>query len=136
MGEDFEFNCRLFVHSKKDIQQLRESIVGISSGIIIGSSIETDYMHIKLSKWNGFDPDRINEHRGFLHYKYSAEIDSISDFYENKGPVNPEVFCEQLCNIIKELREQGDLVVASSDYEDVVVEKTGWNWSESTPVHP
>lgn len=136
MYEDFEFNCRLFIHSEKDIQELRKSLSDALCGAVVGSSIETDCMHVKLSKWDGFDNKKIRDYKGFLCYRYSAEVDAIHEIYGDKPQASPEEFCEQLCGLIKYLRENGELVVVASDFDELVVEKTGWNWSESTPEHP
>ena len=45
-------------------------------------------------------------------------------------------YVEILCNVIIKLREKGCQVVASCDFEHIIVEKTGWNWTETTPEHP
>ena len=136
MHEEFEFYCRLYVHSEKDIVELRESVVEILNGVRELSSIETNVMHLKLVKWEGFNAEKIKDEEGFLYYRYTAEVNPIHEIYVDRREVDQVEYCDSVCGLIKRLRERGALVVAACDFDDLVVEKTGWNWSESTPVHP
>jgi len=82
-------------------------------------------------------PDKIHEHAGFIYYPYVAIVDPYADIkVQGSEPFDTEVYLDILCHVITKLRENGAIVVASCEYENLIVEKTGWNWSEDTPNAP
>jgi hypothetical protein len=76
----------------------------------------------------------MNDKGGYVFYPFTAEITPSVEL--EIIPFEPEKYFDLVCQIIRELRRHGDFVVASSEYENLIVKKTGWNWSEETPVHP
>ncbi len=134
MPEDFY--CRLYVKSDEDEDTLRKKIARYFGGQVVMRSISDEHVHMKLSRNNFYAPDLVNEHGGFVYYPYTAEVHPRHEIVEDIKPVDPEIYLDLVCHIISELRKSGDLVVASCGYEDLVAERTGWNWSEATPNHP
>ena len=45
-------------------------------------------------------------------------------------------FKERVAQFIIFLRKHWPYVVASCDFEDFIIEKTGWNWTEEEPLPP
>ena len=45
-------------------------------------------------------------------------------------------FKEKVARFIIFLRKHWPYVVASCDFEDFIIEKTGWNWTEEKPLQP
>lgn len=45
-------------------------------------------------------------------------------------------FKERVAQLIIFLRKRWPYVVASCDFEDFIIEKTGWNWTEEEPLPP
>jgi len=45
-------------------------------------------------------------------------------------------FKEKVAQFIIFLRKHWPYVVASCDFEDIIIEKTGWNWTEEKPLPP
>ncbi|WP_313459561.1 hypothetical protein [Achromobacter sp.] len=41
-----------------------------------------------------------------------------------------------ISNLIVWLRERSEFVIASCDFEEFIVESTGWNWTPETPFPP
>ncbi len=56
----------------------------------------------------------------------------IGDENEDEDFDKPE-FEKVIIDLISELRKQCEYVVASCNFEQLVIEKTGWNWTESHP---
>jgi len=39
-------------------------------------------------------------------------------------------------SLVKRLREEGRFVVASCEFEELIVSETGWNWTAESPLPP
>jgi len=63
--------------------------------------------------------------------RYYVEIDTDSDVM-----VTEDAFRLGVWKMIVWLRERAIFVVASCDFEDYVVEITGWNWTPEQPLPP
>lgn len=62
---------------------------------------------------------------------WTAEVDT-----EANEAVSFEVFQIGMVEMIRGLRARGMRVTASCDFEDIVAQETGWNWSVDTPEPP
>jgi len=63
--------------------------------------------------------------------RYYAEIDS-----DPEGVADEASFNKSISDLIVWLRQKYDFVVASCDFEDYIIETTGWNWTPEQPVPP
>ena len=131
-----ELYCRLYVNSVSDEATLLQKIAKYIGGNVAMRSVSDAIMHIRLSKNDTYLPNSISNRDEFVQYPYTAEVHPSHEIFEHIEPVEPGTYIDLVCEIITKLRQSGDLVVASCDYEDLIVEKTGWNWSEKTPRHP
>lgn len=137
MCEDIELYSRLFVHSALDFVEVKSEIArAAGDAVLVSSRILTDLMYINVMRWDLYDEGRVAEHRGFMHYRYSCEVHPVHEMIEDAPIVDQEQYCESVCDLIKQLRNNGMLVAIECDFHDLVVERTGWNWNEKTPVHP
>jgi hypothetical protein len=131
-----ELYCRLYVNSVDDEDALRRRIAEYFGGTVAMRNIYDEFLHIRLSKNDTYSSNSLNDHGGFVHFPYTAEVHPRHEIVEDIEPVDTEIYLDLVCHIIKELRKSDAQVVASCDYEDLIAEKTGWNWSEKTPHHP
>jgi len=63
--------------------------------------------------------------------RYYIEIDS-----DPSGLSNEDDFNGSLSKLVIWLRLRFNFVVASCDFEDYIVEVTGWNWTSEHPLQP
>lgn len=63
---------------------------------------------------------------------YPTEVEYYVEVNSTKN-CQPTDFQYGVVQLIIELRKYYPYVVASCDFEDFVIEKTGWNWTEKTP---
>lgn len=63
--------------------------------------------------------------------RFYVEIDSDSDC-----GLSLEGFQSGVADLIVRLRGYCDYVVASCDFEEYVIERTGWNWTIESPLPP
>lgn len=136
--------CRLYIQFDGTLNILRKNITSYFGGSISIGSVFDEYVSINVMKNDGFLPDKIHEHAGFVYYPYTAEVEptlAIMTPYAAMAKrkwktIDTEIYWDVLCYVIRKLRENGAIVVASCEYENLIAEKTGWNWSEDTPNAP
>ncbi|MCH2075245.1 MAG: hypothetical protein MK130_10430 [Puniceicoccaceae bacterium] len=126
----FDPYCRLYLQSPLEKAELLKQCAHSVGGTVSGSVLENELLVFDLKSNDDFDEDRFTAENRFVFAKYTAEIEGI-DF-----EVSEDDFIDTLCKLIVALRASGILVSASCDFEETVVEKTGWNWTESSPHHP
>lgn len=136
MMENDDLNCSLYLNSPLSSDVLREHIAAAFGGKIAGRTVLDEYLQIYLTKNEDFEPSRVGEHGGFVFYPYRAEVSPSYGMKDNVSLSEKEIYLDLLVHTIVKLRELGAQVVASCDYEGLIAEKTGWNWSEKTPHHP
>lgn len=65
--------------------------------------------------------------RSRYYIEIDAELDAGGD--EDKFKIG-------ISNLIVWLRERSEFVIASCDFEDFIIERTGWNWTPDSPFPP
>jgi len=128
--------CRLYILSEDalDVVQSRAaSIFGVEHDHF---EMRSTYLSASIMKNEDFSEDKLAEHGGFVFYPYTAEVDPVDQIVPDTQKVDAHEFLDDLSRLIVELRSAGYSVVASCSYEEEIAEKTGWNWSVSTPNHP
>ncbi len=128
--------CSLYVKSPEDQDVVRAVIANAFGGKIARRSVLDEYLEVYFTNNEDFLPDQMNKKGGFVYYPYRAEIQPSYGMKDGVTSEFQEIFLDLLSQVIIELRKSGAQVVASCGYEDVITEKTGWNWSVSTPDHP
>ena len=63
--------------------------------------------------------------------RYYVEIEPALDRHSEKL-----TFDFAIAQLVRSLRKDCDYVVASCDFEDYIVEQTGWNWGPDNPLPP
>lgn len=63
--------------------------------------------------------------------RYYIEIDVEPDAGVGQGE-----FEMGISNLIVWLRERSEFVIASCDFEEFIIESTGWNWTSENPYPP
>ncbi|WP_434644474.1 hypothetical protein [Achromobacter piechaudii] len=78
-------------------------------------------------------PDATPESRAFPidRSRYYIEIDAELD-----AGGGEDKFKIGISNLIVWLRERSECVIASCDFEDLIIERTGWNWTLESPFPP
>ena len=128
--------CRLYIDSVCEEEALRREIADIVDGATRLRAVENSIISINCKKNEAASDSASKEFGGFVHYPFLAELQPIHEVVDGHETVEAEVFLSLLVHLIKELRNSGALVVAACGYEDLIAERTGWNWSEATPHHP
>ena len=122
------YYCKLYVDSDEEIKSL-ESALGEASAEIF-AEISVEY------------PVFENEDFDFRsREKVPYDFIECSRYYVELGTVEripdqlPD-FQSGVAALVKNLREGGRFVTASCDFEDVVADATGWNWTKRKPEPP
>lgn len=136
MPEAREFYCGLYVNSAESREALRSQIAEAVGGKMYLCRVYNEHIDLELVKNEVHDPQRMGEHAGFLYYPHRAEILPKADDHEEIDAEDQAIYKDMLVRVIIALRKSGAQVVAACDFEDLIVERTGWNWSETTPHHP
>lgn len=124
--------CRLYVNQVDEKALLRE-LSQVLKGTVQGRSVFNEVIDFSWSKnTHVFDTSQAE----FMCYPSTFEVTPRSEITGQDAPNDPQAFVNYLLQAIVEIRKSGAEVVASCEYEDLIAEKTGWNWSASTPVHP
>ena len=137
--------CRLYIQSNHSEDELNDIIANIIGGKKQMFSIVNDVMIIDVRKNDYFETNRSDEEEGFVNSRNTAEIfpvrdervfeETLLDPVDEEGVEDKDTFLEGVFHLIMELRKHA-IVVAACEYEDLIVERTGWNWSKSTPIPP
>jgi hypothetical protein len=136
MSNEFELYCRIYILSCDKIEELLRRISFIINGNISSSTISNNLIHLILLKNVYYNQHKIQDHAGFIHYPFTAEINPNFEISEVGSVEVPNDYLRTLFVLITRLRSHGDLVVASCGFEELIETETGWNWSEDTPKHP
>jgi|GEM_PF-4332749 len=151
----FDPYCRLFLHADVSHSELMSHCRSLLGGFASGRRLTTPLLDVYLKESENFDEERFKVEKRFVFARYTAEVDarctpeqlstryttgSDTRYTADPDPVEPDVdenaFVDCVCQLISGLRRLGVLVVASCDFEEKVIEKTGWNWTFSSREHP
>jgi hypothetical protein len=117
----FDPYCRLYLHTTVDLSELLARCGRLSDGSVSSCSTETPVFSLDLKENDDFDEGRFNSEKRFVFARYTAEVSGT------ESDIDEHVFVRAVCGLISGLRTSGVQVVASCEFEDQVVEQTGWN---------
>lgn len=122
------YYCKLYIDSSEERPELQE---------IIDRRLKEYFQEIEV------------EAPVFDNENFTGETDHRSQFYPiERSRFYVEVdsectrndliaeFQQGIARLVQWLREGGRFVVASCEFEDLIVSETGWNWTPETPVPP
>lgn len=138
--------CKLYIDTNLDIQDTKRIIDDATSEIYSNFKELEEESRYFYEEQNSKIPYISNSiHRNENHdssipvgmkpcgvtAKFYVEVDDEYD--DRDDDEDTEIFVKMTIEIIKILRKNLEYVVASCEFEDKVVEETGWNWTEETP---
>lgn len=126
----FDPYCRLYIHSEKEFTAILGESARLLNGVADGSSVDSGGGYLMLKINDDFDEASFRSEKRFVFAKYTAELEGVG------AEVNEESFIRSTCKLITGLRNFGVMVSASCDFEDQIVEYTGWNWTDGGRDHP
>lgn len=122
------FYCKLYIDTDEDIDDLDAELNRLRVSVFEGVAVEAP-----LYRNENFD--------AVAREKSPYEFIESSRFYAEVGTI--EEVPEQLASfqsgvaaLVSNLREGGRFVTASCDFEDLIADETGWNWTEDQPEPP
>ena len=80
---------------------------------------------------DGFVPSRLGDYDCIEDACYSVEIDA-----DEEEPGRLADFIAGVGSLVMSLRARGWVVTVSSDFEEEITNRTGWNWTEAAPNPP
>lgn len=120
--------CKIYIEAECSKAELK-SYVMANLGEIFG---EVNDVHVFVDKNDSTEFER-REPRAIVSPAIRAthymEIDT-------KAATETLEFKKGIAQLIIFLRKRWPYVVASCDFEDFIIEKTGWNWTEEKPLPP
>ncbi|MEM7790420.1 MAG: hypothetical protein AAF546_03370 [Verrucomicrobiota bacterium] len=126
----FEPYCRLYFQANVELSELLSKCAELLNGSLNGRTVQNALLYLTAKENDDFDEGRFRLEKRFVFARYTAELEGLDlDVDEDK-------FVQVVCDLVSSLRDYGIQVAASCEFEDRVIEKTGWNWSESSPDHP
>jgi hypothetical protein len=132
----FDLYCRLYMHGVNDEDLLRRMIAEQIEGVVSGASVANGIIYCRVFASDSFDLSKVNEDRGFLYYQYTAEVSPLDEIYDECAEVSTDAYLEMLTGLICHLRGSGVKVVAACEFDEHIVQATGWNWTDNSPHHP
>ncbi len=79
----------------------------------------------------GFRLHRLGAYDCIEDARYYVEVDA-----DEEPPERRADFISAVVSLVTSLRARGWIVTVSSDFEDEIVERTGWNWTREAPNPP
>lgn len=126
----------MYVDSEKSYEDLKKQVSIVINGKTLKGYVVSEFMEIDFTINDDFDSSKVNLDDGFLYYAYKLYISGGYVLKDDFSNYNKERYVDDLIGIILNVREDGDRVVVSCLYEDLIAERTGWNWTASNPIHP
>jgi len=123
--------CRLYVQCDLTKSELRDVFAASVGGQIAGFSVESSFLRARIRDNKDYDIERFNSERRFVFSRYTVEVEPLEE-----TTINANVYIDHVCSLVSDLRKAGALVSVSCEYEDVILQKTGWNWREDCRDHP
>jgi len=120
--------CKLYVHSDAD-EDVMDSIFDAGVDLFL-----TPYAIVGLIFRNEsyiFDANPEADTYALDRSRYYAELGVDPD-----ADVSEEKFKSCVSNLIVWLRARTECVIASCEFEDYVIQTTGWNWTPEQPLPP
>ena len=120
--------CEVYIDTDEHLDQIERSVDEARQAAFHDMKVEA-----VVYENDNFDPSA--RQRSPYHFieasRYYAEIG-----IEDEPPEQVSDFQSGVAALVKELRAGGRFVTASCDFEDVVADLTGWNWTKAQPEPP
>ena len=122
------YYCKIYVDTEDDIGKLEAALADAAGDAF--ADIRVEY---PVYDNENFDPAS--------QAKVPYEFIECSRYYIELGtleqvPGQLADFQSGVATLVRSLRDEGRFVTASCDFEDVIADATGWNWTESNPEPP
>jgi len=127
----FELYCRLYIQSELSKEELKDLFATFLNGTMSGFSVANSSLLADVRENCHYNSQRLHDEQRFVFSRYTAEVEPLES-----ECVDSDVYIECVCDLISKLRRSGVLVTASCEFEEIVSEKTGWNWTETSREHP
>ena len=128
----FDLYCRLYIQSDVTKAELSDVFVRCANGAIESATIEpAPFLRANIRDNKDYDIERFNAEKRFVFARYTVELEPLEETTTDSA-----TYIDHVCTLVSCLRESGALVSASCEYEDVIWQKTGWNWREDCRDHP
>lgn len=128
--------CRLYIETELNVYNVRRLIADFMGLSVDGEYIISNDYLIRYNQSEDSKPELINTIDGFLYYKQTAWLELLNDDPKRINKKLIDEFIIAVCNLINYLRNEGIKVVSAGGFDDVIADRTGWNWTEKTPIHP
>ena len=122
------YYCKLYIDTDEDEGNLELALAEAAASTF--ADVRVEY---PVYPNDDFDPrSRVRMPYDFIQCsRYYVELGTLEQVADQLSD-----FQSGVAALVKRLREDGRIVTASCDFEEVIADATGWNWSESTPEPP
>jgi len=122
------YYCKIYVDTDDDIEKLQTALDDAVAEAIVGIRVE-----YPAYENENFDPGSGNNvpYDFIERSRYYVDLGTIEQV-----PDQLPAFQSGVATVVKHLRAEGRFVTASCDFEDVIADATGWNWTEDKPEPP
>lgn len=122
------YYCKIYIDTEASIEEIETVLADVVADTLEGISVEYPVYRNE----NFYPAARKNVPYEFVECsRYYVEMG-----VEENTPEGLSIFHSAVVAVIRRLREAGCFATASCDFEDVVAEATGWNWTEGNPEPP
>ena len=122
--------CRLYIQSDLSMEDLERLFATCAQGKPNNFSVSSSLLFVTIRNNDSYDIERFRTEERFVFARFTAEVEPLVETTDS------DAYIDQLCNVICSLRNKGLLVTASCEFEDVISQKTGWNWSADQRQQP
>ena len=122
------YYCKLYIDTDEDIEKLKIVLNNVLADIFVDIAVEAP-----VYRNENFNPSsRLKAPYNFIECsRYYIEMGTEEEVSDQVSR-----FQSGVAAAVKSLRDEGRFVTASCDFEDVIADATGWNWTRSNPEPP
>lgn len=122
------YYCKLYIDTHEEMEDLEAAVVEACEIFFQGITIEAP---IYNNEYFDSTIETCTPYRFIECSPYYAEVGMVENIPEQLVD-----FQSGVVELIRRLREDGRVVTASCDFEKLIADKTGWNWTEDHPEPP
>lgn len=122
-----ELYCRLYLTCPDDLARVDAALAAEAAAAFDGLA------HDALLRRNtGYEPGRREgDYDCIADAPYTVELDA-----DGEPASRYDDFVSATADLVVRLRKRGWIVTVSSYFEEEIIDRTGWNWTESAPNPP
>lgn len=123
-----QFYCKLYIDTSENIDELDAELTRLCNSAFQGFAVEAP-----VYRNGNFDVSarELSPYEFIESSQYYAEVGTIET-----APAQLARFQSGVVVLVSNLREGGRFVTASCDFEELIIEETGWNWTKDQPEPP